>query len=145
MSEEGLPSTTPAKKSGGYNIQETVAVVVDNVWQYVHIGAAAFLFYEDHLLCLYSLLGFVSLCGGVVAASSSGTIVPTMGEELWRIVIPASAILAVTTSLGCRVAGWISATATCCFCVLLPVVIVALTTVTLKNDKTARLIRNCIG
>lgn len=26
MSEEGLPSTTPAKKSGGYNIQETVAV-----------------------------------------------------------------------------------------------------------------------
>ena len=38
-------------------------VVVDNVWQYVHIGAAGFLFYEDHLLCLYSLLGFASLCG----------------------------------------------------------------------------------
>lgn len=38
-------------------------VVVDNVWQYVHIGAAAFLFYEDNLLGLYSLLGFASLCG----------------------------------------------------------------------------------
>ncbi len=38
-------------------------VVVDNVWQYVHIGAAVFLFYEDNLLGLYSLLGFASLCG----------------------------------------------------------------------------------
>ena len=84
MSEEGLPTAaTPSKKN--YNIQETVSarssgcdsvaclipcpaqVIVDNVWQYVHIGAAAFLFYEDHLLCLYSLLGFASLCGAWVS------------------------------------------------------------------------------
>ena len=39
---------------------------------------------------------------------------------------------------GCRVAGWISTRATCCFCVLLPAAILALTTVTVKNDKSAR-------
>ena len=49
----------------GFSFRNAAAaqVIVDNVWQYVHIGAAAFLFYEDHLLCLYSLLGFASLCG----------------------------------------------------------------------------------
>lgn len=119
-------------------LQETVSVVVDNVWQYVHIGAAGFLFYEDNLLGLYSLLGFAALCCGVMVASTGG-VIPTMGEELWRIAIPASAILSVTTSLGCRVAGWTSAWVTCCFCVLLPMAILALTTVTIKNDKTARL------
>ena len=139
MSEEGLPTTTTTSSNKkGYNIQETVSVVVDNVWQYVHIGAAAFLFYEDNLLGLYSLLGFASLCGGVMATSSGG-VIPTMGEELWRIAIPASAILSVITSLGCRVAGWTSAWVTCCFCVLLPAAILALTMVTIKNDKTARL------
>lgn len=46
-------------------------VVVDNVWQYVHIGAAAFLFYEDNLLGLYSLLGFASLCCDLVWTKSN--------------------------------------------------------------------------
>ena len=40
---------------------------------------------------------------------------------------------------GCRIAGWVSAKATCCLCVLLPPAIVGLTTVTVRNDKTARL------
>ena len=83
-----------------------------------------------------------------------------MGEELWRIAIPASASISVATSLsqpqdstlscllhpsrrGCRVAGWISTRATICFSILLPVIIFALTTVTVKNDKTARLLRGC--
>ncbi|CAJ1332089.1 unnamed protein product [Effrenium voratum] len=140
--EDGLPmdsgASTSKAKTPLDNIQEKVSVIVDNVWQYVHIAAAAFLFYEDRLLCLYSLLGFASLCGGVVVASSSG-VVPTMGEELWRIAIPASAILSVTTSLGCRVAGWISTKATVVFCLLLPLAVMGLTTVTLKNDKTAKL------
>ena len=43
---------------------------------------------------------------------------------------------------GCRVAGWTSAWVTCCFCVLLPAAILALTMVTIKNDKTARLPRS---
>lgn len=34
-------------------------------------------------------------------ATSSGGVIPTMGEELWRIAIPASAILSVITSLFC--------------------------------------------
>lgn len=92
MAEEGgLPTTTATSSTKkGYNLQETVSVgcsvlsccvdvfhadplvrvllfrlrevVVDNVWQYVHIGAAGFLFYEDNLLGLYSLLGFAALC-----------------------------------------------------------------------------------
>ena len=92
MAEEGgLPTTTATSSTKkGHNIQDTVSVgcsvlsccvgvfhadplvrvlllglrevVVDNVWQYVHIGAAGFLFYEDNLLGLYSLLGFAALC-----------------------------------------------------------------------------------
>lgn len=34
-------------------------------------------------------------------ATSSGGVIPTIGEELWRIAIPASAILSVITSLFC--------------------------------------------
>ncbi|CAE7153821.1 unnamed protein product [Symbiodinium pilosum] len=140
-SESGLPfsSDMPAAASKPRSIQDIVSVVVDSVWQYVHVAAAAFLFYEDRLLCLYSLVGFASLCCGVVAASRTGGVVPVMGEELWRIAIPASAIISVTTSLGCRIAGWVSAKATCCLCVLVPAAIVGLTTVTVRNDKTARL------
>lgn len=55
---------------------------MDNVWQYVHIGAAAFLFYEDHLLCLYSLLGFVSLCGDLARAAGT-TNRDMQSEQLW--------------------------------------------------------------
>ena len=45
---------------------------------------------------------------------------------------------------GCRIAGWVSAKATCCLCILLPAAIVALTTVTIRNDKTARLRNGCM-
>ena len=34
-----------------------------------------------------------------MAASRTGGVVPVMGEELWRIAIPGSAIISVTTSL----------------------------------------------
>eukprot|EP00931_Biecheleriopsis_adriatica_P006881 TRINITY_DN108225_c0_g1_i1.p1 TRINITY_DN108225_c0_g1~~TRINITY_DN108225_c0_g1_i1.p1 ORF type:complete len:141 (+),score=15.61 TRINITY_DN108225_c0_g1_i1:84-506(+) len=138
MAEEGgLPMAAPPKK--GFDVQETVSVIIDNVWQYVHIGAAAFLFYEDRLLCLYTLVGFASLLCGVIVTGRSGKIIPTMGDQLWRISIPASAILSVTLSLGCRVLGWVSTRATCIFCVLLPIAVFGITTVTVKADKTARL------
>ena len=48
---------------------------------------------------VFSCPKLMAICQGGVMVASTGGVIPTMGEELWRIAIPASAILSVTTSL----------------------------------------------
>merc|ERR1719401_3263068 len=107
----------------------------ENLWQYAHIAGAAFLFYEDRLLCACSVAGFIGLLGGCLALEAA-RISPTMGDRLWRTVIPVCGVLAVTFSLGSRL---MHITAHKSVCAALFMVSFGVTTLTVKGDKDARL------
>eukprot|EP00927_Polykrikos_kofoidii_P075486 TRINITY_DN71724_c0_g1_i1.p1 TRINITY_DN71724_c0_g1~~TRINITY_DN71724_c0_g1_i1.p1 ORF type:complete len:131 (-),score=9.32 TRINITY_DN71724_c0_g1_i1:202-594(-) len=126
--------TAPVKvvDEGPDEPQSFIDAVVENASQYAHIGGAAFAFYEDRTLCACSLVGYVGLAVGV-AVLSVGGFVPTMGERLWRFAIPVCGILAVVTSVGCRLLHSYFAG-----CAALFVVNLAVTLLIVRGDKDAK-------
>mmetsp|Transcript_55549 Transcript_55549/g.140790 ORF Transcript_55549/g.140790 Transcript_55549/m.140790 type:complete len:129 (-) Transcript_55549:75-461(-) len=108
---------------------------VDNLWQYAHIAGAAFLFYEDRLLCSCSIAGFVGLIAACMLLEAT-RVSPTHGDRLWRTVVPVCGALAVVFSIGARLMGWTSHMK---ICGALLAVCFGITMVTVKGDKDARL------
>eukprot|EP00933_Yihiella_yeosuensis_P028108 TRINITY_DN21916_c0_g1_i1.p1 TRINITY_DN21916_c0_g1~~TRINITY_DN21916_c0_g1_i1.p1 ORF type:complete len:138 (+),score=1.47 TRINITY_DN21916_c0_g1_i1:89-502(+) len=121
------------------NIYDKVSIAVDTVWQFLHVGVAFFLFYEDRILCVYSLTGFLGVMASVSALGSSGKYMPTFGDTLWRISIPSCAILSVVISMISRLMGWFSYSAMCGISAILLIMTIAITTLTVRSDKDARL------
>eukprot|EP00929_Paragymnodinium_shiwhaense_P040405 TRINITY_DN21101_c0_g1_i1.p1 TRINITY_DN21101_c0_g1~~TRINITY_DN21101_c0_g1_i1.p1 ORF type:complete len:134 (+),score=19.48 TRINITY_DN21101_c0_g1_i1:138-539(+) len=127
---DGLLGSEPSK---GASLQEAGAALLDNMWQFAHIGGAAFLFYEDRVLCACSLIGYLGLALGVAGLMFSG-MEPTMGDRLYGTTIPVCGSLAVVTSTASRIMGRYYSTA-----VLLFIVNLAITVVTVRGDKAAKL------
>merc|ERR1719330_1500379 len=117
-------------------LQKIAAFLVDSVWQLVCIGGALLVFYEDRVLCLLGIAGFVGLICSVLCLEVIGY-VPTRGDRLWGVVIPGCSTLAVVISVTCRLRGHMVAPWAACFVCL--ALAAGLSTVAIRGDKDARM------
>mmetsp|Transcript_53811 Transcript_53811/g.156383 ORF Transcript_53811/g.156383 Transcript_53811/m.156383 type:complete len:136 (+) Transcript_53811:73-480(+) len=110
-------------------------ILLEGVRQYAHFAGAAFVFYEDRFLFACSaagLIGMLLACAALEAVHIS----PTLGDRLWRWVVPTCGVLAVFTAICSRLAH---ITAYRSVCAVLLLMSFGITMFSVRGDKDAKL------